>query len=364
VVVAVTIGQVEAWTVSPGDASRAVVAVCLLAATLALGLVRIAPSVAALVVVAALVAKDLAGGPGELIVLLFCGIVTAFAVGLRVRPLRARLTLLALVAMAALGVVLGPEGASELAFSALALGAPWFAGTLVRAGREHARVLEEVVVLREREGEERARLAASEERSSIAREIHDLVGHSVSLMVLQAGAAEEVLSSRPDEAVPVLRAVQETGRLALADLHRVLGLLRSDQPAGAEPLPGLGDVERLQESLIRAGLEVTCAVTGDVAALPAGLSLAAYRIVQEALTNVVRHATACRAEVTIRVSSDALDLEVVDDGVGAGESASAPGRGVVGIRERVAMYGGTVDIGPATTGGFRIAARVPLQERE
>lgn len=241
---------------------------CLLAATLALGLVRVAPSVAALVVVAALVAKDLAGGPGELIVLLFCGIVTAFAVGLGLPPRRARLTLLALMAMAALGVVLGPEEPPELAFSALALGAPWFAGTLVRAGQEHARVLEEVIVLREREGKERALLAASEERSSIAREIHDLVGHSVSLMVLQAGAAEEVLSSSPDEAVSVLGAVQETGRLALADLHRILGLLRSDHPAGAEPLPSLGDIERLQESVTRAGLEVSCTVTGDVAALP------------------------------------------------------------------------------------------------
>ena len=362
VVVAVTvIGQAEAWTVDRQDSPREVVALCALAATGSLALVRMAPDVAAAVVVAALVVKDLFNGPGELIVLLLCGVVTAFAVGLRLSPRRARIALTALLALAALGVLVGPEKLPELAFSTIALGAPWFAGTLVRSSREHARVLEELVVLREKEAEDRALLAAAEERNSIAREIHDLVGHSVSLMVLQAGAADEVLSRSPDAAKEALGAIQDTGRLALADLHSVLGLLRADglPRAAAGPVPGLQQLDALLSALQRTGLDVEFEITGDVSELPASISLTAYRIIQEGLTNVVRHAEASKVQVSVDAGHGALSVQVVDDGHG-GRPVRPEGHGLLGIRERVAMYDGEFSAGPRSTGGFRLRARLPV----
>jgi signal transduction histidine kinase len=362
VAVLVLVGQVEAWTVDPEQAPRALIALCVLVATASLLLVRVTPDVAAILVVGSLVAKDLARGPGEILTLLVCGVVTAFAVGLLLPARRSRLTLLALIALAALGVAVGPEEAPELVFSSIALGAPWFAGTLVRSSREHARTLEELVALREVEARERAQHAVAQERGAIAREIHDMVGHSVSLMVLQAGAANEVLDARPDDARAAIDAIQDVGRVALDDLHRVLGLLRAEGDSEPLPVPGLEQLPGLVESFRRAGLPTECQVDGTVADLPSGISLAAYRIVQEALTNVVRHAGQATAHVRVGRERDELVLEITDDGRGT-PAANPAGHGLVGIRERVAMYDGQLRSGPRATGGFAVEARIPLGGR-
>ena len=362
VAVLVVLGQVEAWTIDPEQAPRVLIAVSVLVATGSLALVRVTPDVAAILVVGSLVAKDLARGPGEVLTLLVCGVVTAFAVGLVLPALRSRLTLLAVVALAALGVAVGPEEAPELVFSSIALGAPWLAGTLVRSSREHARTLEELVALREVESRERAQHAVSQERGAIAREIHDMVGHSVSLMVLQAGAAEEVLDARPDDARAAIEAIQDIGRVALDDLHRVLGLLRAEDDPEPVPVPGLEQLPALIESFRRAGLRADCRVEGIITDLPSGVSLAAYRIVQEALTNVVRHAGPATADVRVARERDELVLQVADDGKGS-SAVNPGGHGLVGIRERVAMYDGQLVTGPRATGGFAVEARIPLGGR-
>lgn len=364
VLLVVVAGQVEAWAVDPEGSPRVVIVLCLLAATVSLAAWWRAPSISAFTVIGALVIKEAFDGPGEVIVLLLCGVLATFAVGLRLSPLRSRVTLAGLLALAAVGVLVGPENApSELLFSAIVIGGPWAAGVLLRTSHRHADVLQQLAAGREREAADHLRLAAAEERSHIAREVHDLVGHSVSLMILQAGAAEEVVARSPAQATVALQSVQAIGRDALDDLHRVLGLLHErSHDGGLDPVPGLDRLEGLVGGFRAAGLDVECHVRGDIAGVPVGVSLAAFRIVQEGLTNVVRHADRSRATVRLTRSDDALELEILDEGPGA--TASAPdGHGLVGIRERVAMYAGQLELGAGPGGGFRIGVRLPLEER-
>ena len=356
----VLVGQAEAWTVDLEGGSRAVTAACALLATAAVALRRRSPAASALLVVGALVAKDALGGADELVVLLLCGVVTAFAVGALEPSPRSELALAALLMLAAVAVMLGESGApSELLFSALALGAPWGAGRLVRDRTERAGMLEELAIRREHETRDRVRLAAAEERTRIARELHDLVGHSVSLMVLQAGAAEQLLRERPDAAIASLVSLQATGRSAVDELRRALGLLRDDAGSGAlEPLPGIDELDAFLGRVRGAGIPVELRVEGDPVPLPDGVSLAAFRILQEALTNVVKHAGDASARVLVAYAPDLLRLEVVDDG--DARAAGPSGHGLVGIRERVAMYSGRLEVGPRPDGGFGVAAELPL----
>jgi len=358
----VALGQLEAWTVDLEGSPRVVTVLAVLVATCALGLIRRSPAAAGVLVVVALVVKDAFRGPGEVLVLLLCGVLATFNVGLSLPSRAARLTLASLMALSALGVVLGDEEApTELAFSAIVLGASWAAGRLLRASRRHAAVAEELAAVRAREAQDTARWAAAEERTRIARELHDLVGHSVSLMVIQAGAAAEVLHREPDRAAAVLDSLQSTGRGAVDDLHRVLGLLREDGARDETgPLPGLTALDDLLARFKEGGLQVQQEVTGDMASLPAGVSLTAYRVVQEALTNVVRHATGRCATLTVRREPDLLRLEVRDDGNAV--AAPVPGHGLLGMSERIALYDGRLEAGPAPGGGFRVRAEIPLRE--
>ncbi|MFC4057856.1 sensor histidine kinase [Planomonospora corallina] len=216
--------------------------------------------------------------------------------------------------------------------------------------------------------EEASRRAAGEEQARIARELHDVIAHSVSVIVVQAAAADDVFDERPDQARAALRSIESAGREALGELRRLLASVRP----GAEgepphPQPGLERLEELVEPLRAAGLKVVVRREGPGGVpLPAGVDLSAYRIVQEALTNTLRHAAADRAEVTVRTSAETLELEVVDDGRGApreggGDAARVHGRGIAGMRERAAMLGGTLDAGPLPAGGFRVHARLPLE---
>ena len=200
---------------------------------------------------------------------------------------------------------------------------------------------------------EASRRAVGEEQARIARELHDVIAHSVSVIVVQAAAADDVFDARPDQARAALRSIEAAGRETLGELRQLLG-------AVSGPAPGLGRLAELAEPLRAAGLEVAV----DRAAgpdLPAGVDSSAYRIVQEALTNTLRHARATRASVTIRQVGGSLELDVRDDGRGSGAAGSGAGRGLPGMRERAAMLGGTLEAGPLDGGGYRVHARLPLE---
>ena len=205
------------------------------------------------------------------------------------------------------------------------------------------------------------RRAVGEEQARIARELHDVIAHSVSVIVVQAGAADDVFDTRPDQAREALRSIEQVGRDALGELRRLLGAV---QPAGAvtEPQPGLDRLDELAEPLRAAGLSVVVRREGAAPPLPAGVELSAYRIVQEALTNTLRHAHASSATVTIRHESDAIEVDVRDDGTAAqGGGGSGGGRGLVGMRERATLLGGTLEAGPVSGGGYRVHAHLPLE---
>jgi signal transduction histidine kinase len=212
-----------------------------------------------------------------------------------------------------------------------------------------------------------ARRTRADERARIARELHDVVAHHVSLIVVQAVAADDAFDERPEVARKALRTIESSGRDALAELRRLLQTMRPDQADddAHAPQPGLGQLDTLAATVEAAGLAVVVRREGAAVALPAGIDLSAYRIVQEALTNTLRHAHATRAEVTVRYAEDALAIEVRDDGGGGSASAAdlGGGHGIVGMRERAALVGGTLEIGAAPRGGFRVRAELPLGTR-
>src|ERR671937_2433814 len=235
--------------------------------------------------------------------------------------------------------------------------AAWLLGDNLRTRRAYLRELEARAERLEREQEESARRAAAEDHARIARELHDVLAHNVSVMVVQAAAADDVFETQPDRAREALRAIERTGRGALTELRRLLGSVRTTGTEFA-PQPGLAGLGTLVEGVRAAGLPVTLHVEGELDDLPAGLDLSAYRIVQEALTNAIKHADASLAEVRVRRTADGVELEVVDDGVGPAENGR--GQGLIGMRERASLLGGEVEAGPQPGGGFRVKATLPL----
>jgi signal transduction histidine kinase len=237
----------------------------------------------------------------------------------------------------------------------------WLLGAYLRTRRLYLVELQERAERAEVERDERAAAAVASERARIARELHDIVAHNVSVMVVQAEAADEMLDR--DQAgrarAPVQR-IQETGRSALSDMRRLLGLLREvDADPVLTPQPGIANLELLLAKTRDAGLPVELRVQGTPEPLPPGIDLSAFRIVQEALTNTLKYAGPARACVDVRYTPGALELEVSDDGI-AGAGNGDVGHGLVGMRERVALFGGELDAGPAPDGGFRVRARLPL----
>ena len=226
---------------------------------------------------------------------------------------------------------------------------------------KRAAELEERASRLERELEERAHAEVLAERTRIARDLHDLVAHSVSLMTVQAGAARLLLPADPARARESLRSVEETGREALADLRRLFGIVRSEEGDSAlTPQPGLARLDALVEQSRTAGLPVEVAIEGKRRMLPPGVDLTAYRIVQEALTNALKHAGPARAQVTIRYGREVLDLEITDDGRRT-RNGEGTGHGLVGMRERVALYGGEFEAGPRRRDGYAVHARLPIE---
>jgi signal transduction histidine kinase len=260
----------------------------------------------------------------------------------------------------------GVRGPSDVVFVTVVFGGAWLLGRALRGGGQHAEQLAQRAAQLEADQQAQARAAVAAERARIARELHDVIAHSVSVMVIQAGAAEQLLEQAPQRARGPLEAVQDTGRQTIVELRRLLGILREDgQEPSLAPQPGLAGLDLLVEEMRQAGLPVQLQVQGRPWRLPPGIDLAAYRIVQEALTNTLRHAGPARAEVTVRYQDHAVELEILDDGPGAGPHAAADagsGQGLVGMRERVALYGGTLQAGPRpdTTGaGYAVRARLP-----
>jgi signal transduction histidine kinase len=243
-------------------------------------------------------------------------------------------------------------GAEDVVFYALILGAPWSVGRAVRGWR--------LSDSRLKQQEARAETAIVEERARIARELHDVIAHSISVIVLQARGGRRVLEADPAEAHEAFATIEHTGHQALEEMRRLLGMLRTsaDAPALA-PQPSLKELDRLVEQVQAAGLPVDVAIEGEVRKLPASVDVSAYRIVQEALTNVLKHAGPTRARVTLRYGANDLELEIGDDGPGTADG-NGPGFGLIGMRERVSIYGGDLHTERRAQGGFTLRVRLPL----
>jgi signal transduction histidine kinase len=241
----------------------------------------------------------------------------------------------------------------------------WILGEFVGARRAYHAEVEQRLALLETERDQQAKIAVAEERTRIARELHDVVAHAVSVIVVQADGAAYAVESNPELAAKAVRTIAATGRDALAELRRLLGVLREEGTEGDDraPQPGAESLRSLTEKVQLAGLPVRLTCDGDLAELPTGLSLGIYRIVQEALTNSLKHAgPGARAAVTVNRRDDLVTLEVVDSGmheVGTPIGVSG-GNGLIGMRERVGVYGGTLDAGPHPNGGWRVHAELPI----
>ncbi len=258
----------------------------------------------------------------------------------------------------------GDPGVTAALTTYMTYAAGWGIGIYSRSRREYTDVVEEHSRLLERERDVRAREAVAEERATIARELHDVVGHALNLVVIQAGGAQRVLESKPEAARESLASIETAARQALTDMERMLGILRAadESEDTLSPQPGLDQVENLAAQVSDAGLPVKVTVDGEQPALPSSIDLSAYRIIQEALTNSLKHAGQAHAQVAIHYSPESLDLEITDDGHGGSQPAkgNGGGRGLIGMKERVALYGGELSVGPRPEGGFRVHARLPL----
>ncbi len=246
----------------------------------------------------------------------------------------------------------------------LTIVAAWLGGGYLRTRRLYERELAERAARAESEREERAHAAAMAERSRIARELHDVIAHSVSVMVVQSEAAAEVFDREPDRARHALERIQTTGRDALIELRRLLGVLKEERSAPSlAPQPGVRDLERLLADVREADLVVRLDVCGKPVALAPGLELAAYRVVQEALTNALRHARPANARIRVDYREHELAIDVHNDGA-ASAASNGSGHGLAGMGERVALYGGQLEAGPVAAGGYRVSARFPLTQAE
>jgi signal transduction histidine kinase len=287
------------------------------------------------------------------------GLAGAFLLGNRRNILEAWLGLAVVLGGTALIVSNDPtHEQAEFVFAPLLFAIGWLAGYALRERAEQAEAAEVRATQAEREREAAARIAVAEERSRIARELHDIVAHAVSVMVLQVGAVRHRLPAELDEDREALSGVERAGRTALAEMRRLLAAMRDHgDEAELAPQPGLDGLDSLADEVGRAGLPVRLHVDGIRYPLPRAIDLSAYRIVQEGLTNALKHARATAADVTIRYRPAEVELEVRDDGVG---TATSDGHGLVGIRERVKIYGGEMTAGTVNGGGFVLSARLPV----
>ena len=362
----VVVGLLEiASGLFPGP--NAVAGAFFVASTLPVAFRRLAPLQAITISVLVSVPYVLAYGAGNSLASAVTLLLLVYSVG---RHLVGR-RLLAGTAMGLLMIVeLGIGGRlvvfEDWVYVLLIYGAALVFGAALRVQTERSIELAVAADRAQREQEATAQTAVNEERARIARELHDVVAHNVGLMVLQAGGARSVLGTDPERTRAALAQVEETGRQTLAEMRHLVGILRVDESATRHPLPRLERLPALVDEARAAGLTVDLEVEGRVVELPAGLELAAYRIIQEALTNVRKHAPAARAQVLLSYEPDRLRIMVADDGGSSGavgdttRTPSDPGHGLIGMRERVQLYDGRMQAGSLPGGGFRVEATLPL----
>jgi signal transduction histidine kinase len=357
------LGQIEVWIGDAVPGPKWVAAPFTLLLTSTVGWRRRVPLTAGVVAIACNVTIILvAGNPGTSVahaISWFCGLY-AIAVWTDTRGF--------LIGLGALvlgnAITLIPD-ASDVKdtwlFTVIPVAAMVLARRAVRERQLRADTLAARAELLEREHELRAQEAIVQERARIARELHDLVAHNVSVMVIQAGAERHALPDGQESTRETLGSIEQAGRQALADARRLLGVLRRDgDREELAPQPGVADIAGLIEQVHRAGLSVSLIVDGEPRPLEAGLDLCAYRVVQEGLTNALKHAGRSQAELRLEWSADALVLEIRDDGTAGAAVVDGSGQGLIGMRERVALYGGELHAGPRDGGGFQIRARLPL----
>jgi signal transduction histidine kinase len=350
-------GEAELWTRTGTPEPQSVVIVA--AGYLALLWRRSRPVTAGAVMFSMWVLFNLAGDDvtsiqGPLIAALFMG----YAMGAYTGGRNARLApLVILVGVFAVTATWEDQVFTDYIFPTAFVLIAWLAGRGVRTRTRLTEELHEAAVQAQEAHEEEVARAAADERRRIAREMHDVVAHSVSVMVVQAGGARRILERDPARAVDAAAHIEEVGRAAMAEMRRLLGLMHHGEERG--PQPGMGRLDALVERTRAAGLPVSLTVEGEPRSLPAGMDLAAYRVVQEALTNAIKHAGAAPTEVTVRWASSHLELEIVDNGVPVA-NGSGGGHGLVGMEERVRLYDGELRTGRRADGGFEVVARLPL----
>lgn len=362
----VALAQAEVWLAGSTDAPRPVLAAAAVA-MLSLAWRRRAPLMSTIIAIGTVIAVAafwrLDGAWWALAVML--AVYSVAAHGERRDALLG--AALALVAHALGGLQEGTDGVGEFlgnfSFPAVVLvGAPWVAGRALRSRRLHADVLEDRAEAVQRESEERARAAVAEERLRIARELHDVVGHSLGVIVVQAGAERATLPPGRETTRETLVTIEQTGREALGEMRRLLDLMRrDDEQVALAPQPSLARLDTLVDKVRAAGLPIELRVHGEPVPLPPGVDLSAYRIVQEALTNALKHAGPARARVTVRYAQDSLELEVIDDGPGATQTGDRAGHGLAGMGERVALHGGTLRTATQPGGGYAVSVRLPFE---
>jgi signal transduction histidine kinase len=327
-----------------------------------------------------LLAASMAFVSGPLVV----GSPTAFLAGMGAAVLlgylrserQSRIGLVLVLACAATVVYNAPHSLADYLFTPMLFGTGWLVGFALRGRTEQTEAAEQRAALAEREREAAARVAVAEERSRIARELHDVVAHAVSVMVLQVGAVRHKMPESDAEDREALKNVEQAGRAALAEMRRLLDAMRREgDELELEPQPGLGNLDALLDDVRAAGLDVELHRHGAPVALPPALDLSAYRILQEGLTNALKHSGAERAEVELKYGERELLVSVRDDGRGpaaasngaehgsAQGSAHGLGHGLVGVRERVKIYGGDMSAGAEAGGGFTLRARLPYEGR-
>jgi signal transduction histidine kinase len=306
---------------------------------------------------------------GELVtsqgVVFIVGLGAAMLLGNLRNDLQGRIGLVIVVACAAIVVYNEPgHGVGGLVSTPLLFAISWLVGYALRERTEQTEAAEQRAALAERDREMTARIAVAEERARIARELHDVVAHAVSVMVLQVGAVRHRMGTDDEEDRETLKNVERAGRTALAEMRRLLGAMRhDDEQPELQPAPGLDQLENLLDDVRAAGLDVRLHRHGEPVQLPPGLDLSAYRIVQEALTNTLKHARARCAEVEVTYGCEEVEIVVSDDGSGppsGDQSGDGRGHGLVGISERVRLYGGDLSAGASASGGFLLRARLPV----